>query len=361
MAVQSNVDSAFNLQHSNFKFSPRRRNVETLLGCPFGYELGRRKSRYVYPYFIRIDFVIFFLENFFNSKAKIYVTFNSTISKNNFRIGIILRNSWSKLSILLSIYNVGNVKTFLALRMQKIHWIPISKFARVFREREVQVFILISLIPTLALSRPLRKPNLLVFIHLKFTLNFLYSNFASFKPELYRKRFIEFHSIHLLHSLIWIGILKYNSSQVRLRPTFPTFNVYDNSDTSQKWHFTESRRINNTPLNQYINETDPKYSNYDPIPTHFIPSNITPLFSHSHVNHTNRKISRRLYQTPATLPFYSIMGAQILQPLPGTRAIGRPRGAHAHNSTRSIPCVSHTHAHGRAHDSNLIKHRGSRL
>lgn len=213
MAVQSNVDSAFNLQHSNFKFSPRRRNVETLLGCPFGYELGRRKSRYVYPYFIRIDFVIFFLENFFNSKAKIYVTFNSTISKNNFRIGIILRNSWSKLSILLSIYNVGNVKTFLALRMQKIHWIPISKF--VFREREVQVFILISLIPTLALSRPLRKPNLLVFIHLKFTLNFLYSNFASFKPELYRKRFIEFHSIHLLHSLIWIEILKYNSSQVR--------------------------------------------------------------------------------------------------------------------------------------------------
>lgn len=213
MAVQSNVDSAFNLQHSNFKFSPRRRNVETLLGCPFGYELGRRKSRYVYPYFIRIDFVIFFLENFFNSKAKIYVTFNSTISKNNFRIGIILRNSRSKLSILLSIYNVGNVKTFLALRMQKIHWIPISKF--VFREREVQVFILISLIPTLALSRPLRKPNLLVFIHLKFTLNFLYSNFASFKPELYRKRFIEFHSIHLLHSLIWIGILKYNSSQVR--------------------------------------------------------------------------------------------------------------------------------------------------
>lgn len=213
MAVQSNVDSAFNLQHSNFKFSPRRRNVETLLGCPFGYELGRRKSRYVYPYFIRIDFVIFFLENFFNSKAKIYVTFNSTISKNNFRIGIILRNSWSKLSILLSIYNVGNVKTFLALRMQKIHWIPISKF--VFREREVQVFILISLIPTLALSHPLRKPNLLVFIHLKFTLNFLYSNFASFKPELYRKRFIEFHSIHLLYSLIWIGILKYNSSQVR--------------------------------------------------------------------------------------------------------------------------------------------------
>lgn len=360
MAVQSNVDSAFNLQHSNFKFSPRRRNVETLLGCPFGYELGRRKSRYVYPYFIRIDFVIFFLENFFNSKAKIYVTFNSTISKNNFRIGIILRNSWSKLSILLSIYNVGNVKTFLALRMQKIHWIPISKF--VFREREVQVFILISLIPTLALSRPLRKPNLLVFIHLKFTLNFLYSNFASFKPELYRKRFIEFHSIHLLHSLIWIGILKYNSSQVRSLST----HVSDIQRLRQLGHESKMtlHRIEtikqHTP-NQYINETDPKYSNYDPIPTHFIPSNITPLFSHSHVNHTNRKISRRLYQTPATLPFYSIMGAQILQPLPGTRAIGRPRGAHAHNSTRSIPCVSHTHTHGRAHDSNLIKHRGSRL
>lgn len=360
MAVQSNVDSAFNLQHSNFKFSPRRRNVETLLGCPFGYELGRRKSRYVYPYFIRIDFVIFFLENFFNSKAKIYVTFNSTISKNNFRIGIILRNSWSKLSILLSIYNVGNVKTFLALRMQKIHWIPISKF--VFREREVQVFILISLIPTLALSRPLRKPNLLVFIHLKFTLNFLYSNFASFKPELYRKRFIEFHSIHLLHSLIWIGILKYNSSQVRSLST----HVSDIQRLRQLGHESKMalyriETIKQHTLNQYINETDPKYSNYDPIPTHFIPSNITPLFSHSHVNHTNRKISRRLYQTPATLPFYSIMGAQILQPLPGTRAIGRPRGAHAHNSTRSIPCVSHTHAHGRAHDSNLIKHRGSRL
>lgn len=360
MAVQSNVDSAFNLQHSNFKFSPRRRNVETLLGCPFGYELGRRKSRYVYPYFIRIDFVIFFLENFFNSKAKIYVTFNSTISKNNFRIGIILRNSWSKLSILLSIYNVGNVKTFLALRMQKIHWIPISKF--VFREREVQVFILISLIPTLALSRPLRKPNLLVFIHLKFTLNFLYSNFASFKPELYRKRFIEFHSIHLLHSLIWIGILKYNSSQVRSLST----HVFDIQRLRQLGHESKmtlhrSETIKQHTPNQYINETDPKYSNYDPIPIHFIPSNITPLFSHSHVNHTNRKISRRLYQTPATLPFYSIMGAQILQPLPGTRAIGRPRGAHAHNSTRSIPCVSHTHTHGRAHDSNLIKHRGSHL
>lgn len=87
MAVQSNVDSAFNLQHSNFKFSPRRRNVETLLGGPFGYELRARKSRYVYPYSIRIDYRDFFFENFFhfNSKAKIYVTFVSTISKNNFQ------------------------------------------------------------------------------------------------------------------------------------------------------------------------------------------------------------------------------------------------------------------------------------
>lgn len=157
--------------------------------------------------------------------------------------------------------------------------------------------------------------------------------------------------------------IQFFSSQITFDPRFrhstsTTTRTRVKNDTLR---VTEAIRLNNTPLNQYINETDPKYSNYDPIPTHFIPSNITPLFSHSHVNHTNRKISRRLYQTPATLPFYSIMGAQILQPLPGTRAIGRPRGAHAHNSTRSIPCVSHTHSHGRAHDSNLIKHRGSRL
>ena len=94
MAVQSNVDSAFNLQHSNFKFSPRRRNVETLLlGCPFGYELRRRKSRYVYPYFIPIDLVIFFFENFFLIQKRRRFTLRFSIRRfleNNFRTGIIL-------------------------------------------------------------------------------------------------------------------------------------------------------------------------------------------------------------------------------------------------------------------------------
>lgn len=160
MAVPSNVDSAFNLQHSNFKFSPRRRNVETLLGCPFGYECTSSKKVKIrlslfYPHWLRD----FFFENFFHSKAKIYVTFVSTISKNNFQNW----NNFTKFfeqTIDLAVHLQRWKRwTFLALRMQKIRWIPTSKF--VFRERKAQVFILISLIPTLALSCPLRKPNLL--------------------------------------------------------------------------------------------------------------------------------------------------------------------------------------------------------
>lgn len=57
MVVQSNVDSAFNLQHSNFKFSPRqeRRN---LLACLFEKEL-RNESQDTFtppPHFIRVHF-----------------------------------------------------------------------------------------------------------------------------------------------------------------------------------------------------------------------------------------------------------------------------------------------------------------
>ena len=202
--------------------------------------------------------------------------------------------------------------------MQKIRRIPTSKF--VFRERKAQVFILISLMPTSALSCPLRKPNLLVFIHLEFTLHFLYSNFASFKPQLYRIRFIEFQ-FYLPRSLI------------RIERNFKVFKF-------QKF-FTIS--LNITPLNQCKHKRNGsnkifKLSN----PPIFIPLNITPLFSHSHVNYTNRKISRRLYQTP--LPF------SHSTPSWGRRSSNPVSGGYRKATwrTRSIPCT-HTHTHTHTH------------
>ena len=123
------------------------------------------------------------------------------------------------------------------------------------------------------------------------------------------------NSIHLPRSLI------------RIERNFKVFKF-------QKF-FTIS--LNITLLNQYKHKRNGsnkifKLSN----PPIFIPSNITPLFSHSHVNYTNRKISRRLYQTP--LPFYFIMGTQILQP--GFRGLSEGHVAHTIH-----PVHTHTHTH----------------
>lgn len=106
-----------------------------------------------------LTIVIFSSRIFFILIQKRRFMLLSTISKNNFQNW----NNFTKFfeqTIDLAVHLQRCKRwTFLALRMQKIRWIPTSKF--VFRERKAQVFILISLIPTLALSCPLRKPNLL--------------------------------------------------------------------------------------------------------------------------------------------------------------------------------------------------------
>lgn len=148
--------------------------------------------------------------------------------------------------------------------MQKIRWIPTSKF--VFRERKAQVFILISLMPTSALSCPLRKPNLLVFIYLKFTLNFLYSNFPSnpnFTEYVLSNSILFIFYIHSYEFLFKITSNHDSSSQVKSVST----HVSDIQHLQQLGHeskiivhFTCQRFdtikhhtfiIHYTPLNQY--------------------------------------------------------------------------------------------------------------
>ena len=102
---------------------------------------------------------------------------------------VILQNCSGATSILLSIYEVETS----ALAQSSLEEPAENLVNSGSRGRNVEVFILISLVPTSVSSCPLRTPNRLVFICLEFTLNSLCSNFV---PEAYFhgdiQRFIKF-------------------------------------------------------------------------------------------------------------------------------------------------------------------------
>lgn len=79
---------------------------------------------------------------------------------------------------------------------------------------------------------------------------------------------------------------------------------------------------------------------------------------HTELHETQRPRSGRASHSPPSRTRRSSCRFRAL-------VIGRPRGTHAHNSTRSVLCSTCigvcVRVRPAAHDSNLIKHRGSRL